>query len=252
MRRLLKNRKGFTLVELIVVMALLAVLAVGLSATISFGAHTYINTRTDAQAVSLANDLINGFKEELKFSTGAYIEHNDQTELGANLAFSSESAYASYGRRIFLDMSNYRVICQNRDNSQADTLKSKYYTNLKIKNLKFETANNLKYETTGGYGSGQFAGNVFNIVKISFQVYDSNNTLRYEVIDYHIELERMITLIFDNFTGSNIDYDKLVIKKEDLGGLYNSDIVDFRNPLNLNADFNLINEHYNMLYYIVG
>ena len=249
---ILFSKKGFTLVELILALAILSILAVGVSAAMSYGSDFYVKNRKYSQATSFANDIINGINGELYTAYGAYIENELNTGQGASLSFSADAKYAPYGRRIFLDTSTYTVVCQNKDGTATDSLKSRYQKGLYVKNLMFEVKHNPAYDVDGVESSGMFDASVDNILTFSFQIYDDETLkLLYEVKDFSIVLDNMVSQINSpaNITKSASELKAMLkIGKGEIDD-YNKDLLDFDAPANLNSDMNLTAKYYNMLYF---
>ena len=269
-------KKGFTLVEIILALAIMSILTLAISSAMSYGTDYYIKNRKVSQATSYANDLINGINQELYNAYGAYMENETQTGQGASMSFSSDAKYSDFQRRIFLDTSAYKIVCQNKDGTEASTLKSKYQKDLYVKNLMFEVRHNPAYDVEGVASSGMFDATVDNIVVFSFQIYDAENLkLLYEVKNFSIVIDNMVNRInsSENVNKSAAELRAmLVIKKGkidpsipydvDTEGYLNDDTyqnylsrkADYFSFENLNendysADKNLNAKYYNILYY---
>ncbi len=102
MLKLRKNKKGFTLVELIVVIAIMAVLA----GTIAGVTVSQLNKQTNNSAQSEVNTLMNDFKTFVLDYDG---EIKDATTLTAAVAAFAEEAKGTQGAEVLFATGSFKA-----------------------------------------------------------------------------------------------------------------------------------------------
>lgn len=275
-----KSKKGFTLVELIVVMFIISVLSVSLSTMLVSASATYLSVRARSQAINLATDLLNGINEEIKQANKIYLGYHT-TDIGStdSLRFDTAVDYSSFefdvppnkGSEFFDDLTNYIFQCYAETNGENKSvvaisrsdgtsgnqiIKSMYYQNLQVRNMTFEVQENKLISIDPNLPKIQ---PINNILQVSFQIYATNRVnddgtpqLLYQVKDYNIICENVLANLFEsnfNISDKELGADDLNIFKENIDG-YDVSQIDFTNPNNIDASNNtmsLRNPHYNVI-----
>lgn len=275
-----KSKKGFTLVELIVVMFIISVLSVSLSTMLVSASATYLSVRARSQAINLATDLLNGINDEIKQANKIYLGYHT-TDFGStdSLRFDTAVDSSSFefdvppnkGSEFFEDLTNYIFQCYAETNGENKSvvavsrsdgssgnqiIKSMYYQNLQVRNMTFEVQENKLISIDPNLPKIQ---PINNVLQVSFQIYSTNRVnddgtpqLLYQVKDYNIICENILANLFEsnfNISDKELGADDLNIFKETIEG-YDVSQIDFTNPNNIDVSNNtmsLRNPHYNVI-----
>lgn len=220
-RSLFKNKKGLTLVELLIVIAVSAIILVMMMGVMSYGVQLYNRIRRTANAINLSNDLMSGINDMVSYAYMATISGESETSAdspswknwqGVNEHLDTMIMCVSY--RASTDYRGklvYQKSYKDGTNTRYTKLyavPSKYYGGLYVTNLAFERSLNrsmLVRDENGLEVNDEDTGAFYSLLKVSFDVItqavieDTDNGYDGHMKLYHAERTFCLENLFSNY-----------------------------------------------------
>ena len=231
-----QNRtKGFSLTELIIVIAVSSIILVMMSGILTYGIQLWNDVRRTTNAVNLANDLLTEMNDMVCYSYMATISGESETSAD----FPTWKNWAGIHERLdtMIMCVNYnattdlrgKIVYQKSYKDEMDytrytdllVIPSRYYGGLYVTNLTFERLQNRSFlvrDESGAEVTDSDTGVFYSLLKISFDVVTSaklesdNNGFDGHKKLYHAERTVSLENLFSNY---NIINEYTTMKEKD-------------------------------------